>query len=70
MDFGQRGYGWGVNMAAVMLCVMTPLDGKPATIGNGTMTAIGVDSRDNVDLIHAKALELGAENEGAQACDR
>jgi catechol 2,3-dioxygenase-like lactoylglutathione lyase family enzyme len=65
MDFGERGYGWGANMDAVMLCVMTPLDGKPATIGNGTMTAIGVDSRDNVDLIHAKALELGAVDEGA-----
>ncbi|MEP4148715.1 MAG: VOC family protein [Halioglobus sp.] len=65
MDFGERGYGWGADMDAVMLCVMTPLNGKPATIGNGTMTAIGVDSRDSVDLIHAKALELGAEDEGA-----
>lgn len=42
MDFGERGYGWGADMDAVMLCVMTPLDGKPATIGNGTMTAIGM----------------------------
>ncbi len=65
MDFGERGYGWGANMDAVMLCIMTPLDGKPATIGNGTMTAIGVDSRFKVDLLHAKALELGAEDEGA-----
>ena len=65
MDFGERGYGWGLNMDAVMLCVMTPFDGNPATVGNGTMTAIGVDSREEVDLIHAKALELGAEDEGA-----
>ncbi|MEP0202668.1 MAG: VOC family protein [Halioglobus sp.] len=65
MDFGERGYGWGANMDAVMLCVMTPLNGERATIGNGTMTAIGVDSRDHVNLIHAKALELGAEDEGA-----
>ena len=65
MDFGERGCGWGKNMDAVMLCVMTPFNGDPATVGNGTMTAIGVDSRKEVDLIHAKALELGAENEGA-----
>jgi len=65
MEFGERGYGWGANMDAVMLCVMKPLNGKRATIGNGTMTAIGVDSRDHVNLIHSKALELGAEDEGA-----
>ena len=44
---------------------MTPFDGKPATVGNGTMTAIGVSSRDEVERIHAKALELGAEDEGS-----
>jgi predicted lactoylglutathione lyase len=65
MDFGERGYAWGENMDAVMLCIMTPFDGKAATVGNGTMTAIGVNSRDEVERIHAKALELGGENEGA-----
>lgn|SRR5210317_777891 len=65
MDFGERGYAWGENMDAVMLCIMTTFDGKPATVGNGTMTAIGVNSRDEVDRIHAKALELGGEDEGA-----
>lgn len=65
MDFGERGYAWGENMDAVMLCIMTAFDGKPATVGNGTMTAIGVNSRDEVDRIHAKALELGGEDEGA-----
>jgi len=65
MDFGERGYAWGKNVDAVMLCIMTPLDGKFATVGNGTMTAIGVNSRDEVERIHAKALELGGEDEGA-----
>jgi len=65
MDFGERGYAWGKNMDAVMLCIMTPFDGKSATVGNGTMTAIGVNSRDEVERIHAKALELGGEDEGA-----
>ena len=65
MDFGERGYAWGANMDAVMLCIMTPFDGNPATVGNGTMTAIGVSSRDEVERIHAKALELGGRDEGA-----
>ena len=65
MDFGERGYAWGENMDAVMLCVMTPFDSNSATVGNGTMTAIGVSSRDEVERIHAKALELGGGDEGA-----
>ena len=65
LDFGERGYAWGADMDAVMLCVMKPFDGQSATVGNGTMTAIGVSSRDQVDRIHAKALELGGEDEGA-----
>ena len=44
MDLGGRGYGWGKDADAVMLCVMTPFDGEPATVGNGTMTAIGSPS--------------------------
>ncbi len=64
MEFGGRGYAWGKDMDAVMLCVMKPFDGQMATVGNGTMTAIGVESRDEVDRLHAKAIELGGEDEG------
>lgn len=48
-----------------MLMVCTPFDKQAATHGNGTMVSLKVDSRDAVDRIHAKALELGAEDEGA-----
>ena len=65
MEFGDRGYAWGKDIDAVMLCVMKPFNGQTATVGNGTMTAIGVESRDEVDLLHAKAIELGGEDEGA-----
>ena len=65
MDFGGRGYAWGADMDAVMLCVMTPFNGETATVGNGTMTAIGVDSREQVDRLHAKAMELGGTDEGS-----
>ncbi|WP_439106114.1 VOC family protein [Congregibacter sp.] len=65
MDFGERGYAWGADMESPMLCIMTPHNGETATIGNGTMAAITVDSQAQVDLIHAKALELGGTDEGA-----
>lgn len=65
MDLRGRGYGWGKDADAVMLCVMTPFDGEAATVGNGTMTAIGVSSREDVTRIHSKALELGGQDEGA-----
>lgn len=65
MDFGDRGFAWGATMESPMLCIMTPHNGEPATIGNGTMAAISVDSRDKVNRIHAKALELGGNDEGA-----
>ena len=65
MDFDGRGYAWGATMESVMLCVMSPFDGEPATIGNGTMTAIAVASREDVDRVYAKALALGGTDEGA-----
>lgn len=44
--------------------ITKPFDGKPATIGNGVMVALQVDSNDKVDKLYAKALELGATDEG------
>lgn len=56
---------FGIDMATPMIAVGTPYDGETATNGNGTMLAIPVGSRENVDKIYAKALELGATDEGA-----
>jgi catechol 2,3-dioxygenase-like lactoylglutathione lyase family enzyme len=64
MDFG-RGYAWGTGMDKPALGVMTPFDGRPATAGNGTMVAIACSSKEQVDRLHKKALELGGRNEGA-----
>jgi catechol 2,3-dioxygenase-like lactoylglutathione lyase family enzyme len=63
MDFG-RGYAWGVAMDKPALGIMKPFDGQPATVGNGVMAAIVVDSRDKVDRVYAKAIALGAQDEG------
>ena len=56
---------WGTGPGSPAVSVIKPQDGNPATVGNGVMVALAVDSTEKVDQIHAKALELGAADEGA-----
>ena len=63
MDFG-RGHAWGVTMDKPALALMKPFDGQPATVGNGAMAAIVVDSREKVDRPYRRALELGGADAG------
>lgn len=56
---------WMASPQTPGIGVIKPHDGKPATAGNGTMVALAVDSQEKVDAIHAKAMELGAADEGA-----
>ena len=60
----ERGIAWGVAQDKPSLGVMRPYDGQAATHGNGTMVALVVDARDKVDAVYAKAIELGARDEG------
>jgi predicted lactoylglutathione lyase len=55
---------WGVSMTEPGLGLIKPYDGKAATVGNGVMVALQVDSKDKVDRIYKKAMELGATDEG------
>jgi catechol 2,3-dioxygenase-like lactoylglutathione lyase family enzyme len=55
----DRGYAWGSAMDKPGFGLLTPFDGKPATVGNGVMVALVVDSKDKVDALHAKAVALG-----------
>ena len=64
MEFGGRGYGWAAAMDKPMLCIMTPYDRKPASVGNGAMVGIAADSREAVDRVYRKALALGGKDEG------
>ena len=52
MEFGERGSAWAAAMDKPMLCIMTPYDKRPATVGNGVMVGIAADSRDQVDRVH------------------
>lgn len=56
---------YGVGRDKPMLAVGKPYDGGSATPGNGVMVALAVDSREHVDQLHSKALELGGSDEGA-----
>jgi len=62
---GENFVAWSTGPGAPGISVITPYDGNPATVGNGTMVAIAVDSPEKVQAFHAKALELGGQDEGA-----
>ncbi|MBL8308399.1 MAG: VOC family protein, partial [Rubrivivax sp.] len=63
MDFG-RGIAWGVAWDKPSLGIMLPFDGQPATVGNGVMVALVVQTPAQVDALYKKALELGATDAG------
>jgi len=56
---------WTTGDGAPGIAVTVPFDGQVATAGNGTMVAIAVDTVEEVQALHAKALELGGQDEGA-----
>ena len=64
MEFPTGARAWGASWDRPMFGVTPPYDGEPATAGNGTMIALVVDTRDKVDTLHAKAVELGGKCEG------
>jgi catechol 2,3-dioxygenase-like lactoylglutathione lyase family enzyme len=65
MEFPQNGFTmYGTGARAPGLAVTRPYNGEAATAGNGNMAAIVVDSRDKVDRLHGRAMELGGADEG------
>ena len=63
MDWGTF-IAWGVSPNKPMLAITKPYNKEPATYGNGTMIALVVDSKEKVDKVYKKALELGGTDEG------
>ena len=55
---------WAVAPGQPALSVTRPWDGQAATRGNGTMVALVADSKDKVDAVYNKAIELGGQDEG------
>ena len=56
---------WSITPQQPGLGVSKPFDKKAATVGNGSMVALVVDSAAKVDAFHKKALQLGGTDEGA-----
>ncbi|HLQ13647.1 MAG TPA: VOC family protein [Steroidobacteraceae bacterium] len=56
---------WSVKPDQPGLALTKPFDAKPATVGNGVMVALEVESPARVDAMHRRALQLGGTDEGA-----
>jgi catechol 2,3-dioxygenase-like lactoylglutathione lyase family enzyme len=60
----DRLIAWGTGMGKPAVCATLPYDEQAPSVGNGVMVALQVDNAEQVDAVHAKAVELGAACEG------
>lgn len=72
---GEIGGKRAINLGGIILysgaegtpffCIAQPVDGKGATVGNGSLISLAAENAEAVDRLYAKAIELGATDEGA-----
>lgn len=62
---GESFIAWSTGPTSPAVSIIKPFNGEAATSGNGTMVAIAMREPAQVDAFHAKAVELGATDEGA-----
>jgi len=55
---------WAVSPNSPGIGLTKPFDGKAATVGNGVMVALAMQSPQDVDRVYNRAIELGAKDEG------
>jgi predicted lactoylglutathione lyase len=55
---------WGAPGGGAGLGVTAPFDGKPMSVGNGVMVALGAKDKAQVDRLYKLALSLGGICEG------
>lgn len=66
MEMEENGFTmYGTDWSQPSICIIRPHDDGTASAGNGNMVGLALDSREKVDALHAKALELGGTDEGA-----
>ena len=63
-DENGVGYGKHDELGIDPFWLTKPIDGEPATVGNGTNVAFVAPSREAVRQFHALGLELGGKSEG------
>ena len=61
----ERLIAWTTAPGQPMLIVIKPFNGEQAAVGNGNMVALAASSKEQVNALHKKALELGGADEGA-----
>lgn len=61
----ERLYFYGAGPGQPMVAVGGPYDENAASCGNGVMAALAAPDNETVDRVYAKAMELGAQDEGA-----
>ena len=62
---GPRGYFYQVDGGGSAFGVIMPENGNEATVGNGAMVSFPMNSKKQVDSMHAKVMALGGSDEGA-----
>jgi catechol 2,3-dioxygenase-like lactoylglutathione lyase family enzyme len=60
----ERMVAWGTPEKTAMMGVITPLDGEPATHGNGSMFGLPVEREEQVHQIYDHAMANGGSDEG------
>lgn len=61
----DRFVAWAVAPDRPALSVTKPFDGNAACVGNGVMVALAAKTRDKVNALYQKAIDLGGSDEGA-----
>lgn len=62
---GDSFIAWMTGPTSPAVSIIKPFNEESASVGNGVMVAIAMNSTEKVDAFHAKALELGGTDEGA-----
>jgi len=62
---GERIIMWSGKSGTGSVAAITPFDKTPATAGNGTMLSLDAGDPETVQAVHAKAIEMGATDDGA-----
>ncbi len=60
----DRFIAWANAPGSPAVSIIKPFDGETATIGNGVMISLVMNSTEQVDDFYKKALELGGSDEG------
>jgi catechol 2,3-dioxygenase-like lactoylglutathione lyase family enzyme len=61
----ERLIAWSAGQDKPGIGICKPFDGNAATVGNGMMVSLPASDPEQVNAIHARALELGGTDEGA-----